>query len=169
MWKRKVLKQKARFSVKINYWRMIAVCFLAAMLTTAYTSSTTFLNQYDPETEVHADTEPAVTGGQSNSAVITDTVEQIADTDQEETILTPPVRTAAQLLIDMYTSGKSVLFSILKTVNSIFTDHSYLSSLFLAAGAVTAILFSVFYCKPDPGWRTKIFPGGTELSSDQNQ
>ena len=56
MWKRKVLKQKARFSVKINYWRMIAVCFLAAMLTTAYTSSTTFLNQYDPETEVHADT-----------------------------------------------------------------------------------------------------------------
>ena len=31
MWKRKVLKQKARFSVKINYWRMIAVCFLAAI------------------------------------------------------------------------------------------------------------------------------------------
>lgn len=144
MWKRKVLKQKARFSVKINYWRMIAVCFLAAMLTTAYTSSTTFLNQYDPETEVHADTEPAVTGGQSNSAVITDTVEQIADTDQEETILAPPVRTAAHLLIDMYTSGKSVLFSILKTVNSIFTDHAYLSSLFLAAGAVTAMLFQFF-------------------------
>ena len=59
MWKRKVLKQKARFSVKINYWRMIAVCFLAAMLTTAYTSSTTFLNQYDPETEAASLTPPS--------------------------------------------------------------------------------------------------------------
>lgn len=148
MWRRKVLKQKARFSVKINYWRMIAVCFLAAMLTTAYTSSTTFINQYNPETEVHADSEPAAIGGQSNSAVITDTVGQIADTKQEGVLLPAPVNTAVDLLIDTYTSGKSILFSILKTVNSVFTDHSYFSSLFLAAGAIFAVLFQIFIANP---------------------
>ena len=43
MWKRKVMKKKARISMKQNYWRMISVCFLAAMLAGAYPSSTTFL------------------------------------------------------------------------------------------------------------------------------
>src|SRR5699024_5294757 len=44
MWKRKILKKKARLSMRQNYWRMIAVCFIITMLTTAYPTTTTFLS-----------------------------------------------------------------------------------------------------------------------------
>ena len=32
MWKRRVLKKKVRTTMKQSYWRMVSVCFLAAML-----------------------------------------------------------------------------------------------------------------------------------------
>lgn len=39
---RKELKKRARLSVKQSYWRAVSVCFLIAMLTTAYPVTTTF-------------------------------------------------------------------------------------------------------------------------------
>ena len=44
MWKRKALKKKVRSSIRQSYWRMAAVCFIIAVLTTAYPISTTFIN-----------------------------------------------------------------------------------------------------------------------------
>ena len=44
MWKRKVIKKKAMALMKQGYFRILPVCFLIAMLTTAYSFSTTFLN-----------------------------------------------------------------------------------------------------------------------------
>ena len=44
MWKRKGLKKKTRVLLKQSYGSMVAVCFLIAMLTTAYSVSTTVFN-----------------------------------------------------------------------------------------------------------------------------
>ena len=43
MWKRRVLKKKVRTTMKQSYWRMVSVCFLAAMLAGLYPVSATFL------------------------------------------------------------------------------------------------------------------------------
>ncbi|MGF6375467.1 putative membrane protein [Clostridiales Family XIII bacterium PM5-7] len=44
MWQRKALKLNAKTVLKASYSRVLAVCFLIALLTTAYTSSTTLFN-----------------------------------------------------------------------------------------------------------------------------
>ena len=44
MWKRTELKEKARATMKQSYWKIISVCFIIALMTTAYPVSTTFIN-----------------------------------------------------------------------------------------------------------------------------
>lgn len=139
MWKRKVLKKKTKQSLKFNYWRMVAVCFLTAMLTTAYTSSTIFINQSEPGR--HTPVTPDVAAGASNSAVIADTVEQIADEPIEG--MDSPAAAAADFLINTYTSGKSIFFSILRAVNDILAHTFQLSSVFLMAGVLLAFLYQI--------------------------
>ena len=139
MWKRKVLKKRTRQSLKYNYWRMVAVCFLTAMLTTAYTSSTIFINQYEPGG--HTPPAPDVSAGASNSEIIADTVEQIADKPVDT--IDSPVGTAADFLINTYTSGKSFWFSILRAVNNILAHAFQLSNLFLIAGVLLAFLYQL--------------------------
>ena len=48
MWKRRTIKKKAILLMKQGYFRMLSVCFLIAMLTTAYAVSTTFFNLQIP-------------------------------------------------------------------------------------------------------------------------
>ena len=49
------MKKRAVELLKQNYWRMVSVCFLIAVLTTAYSVSTTFLNLQIPSTEEPAE------------------------------------------------------------------------------------------------------------------
>lgn len=145
MWKRKALKIRTRESLKFNYWRMVAVCFLTAMLTTAYTSSTIFVNQYEPATHTvpeHSD----VAAGTSNSVVIADTVEQI--TDDSASIMDSPLTRAAEIIIDTYTSGKSIFFSALRAANDILTHDFHLSSAFLITGAFLAFFYQFLIANP---------------------
>lgn len=144
MWKRKVLKKKTRAILKVNYWRIVAVCFLAAMMTTAYASSTTFLQQYLPDAQIKTIDGASATAGASNSEVIADTVEQISDEPKTTLFSSAPLNAAAEFMIDLYTSGKSVLFSFLKVFNSIMTDHSYWFSVFLSMGAISSLLYQFF-------------------------
>lgn len=139
MWKRKVLKRKTRQSLKFNYWRMVAVCFLTAMLTTAYTSSTLFINQYEPDHKVQ--TVPDVSAGASNSEIIADTVEHISDEPTQ--VFHTPAGTAADFLINTYTSSKSIFFSILRAFNDILVNTFQLSTVFLLAGVLLAFLYQL--------------------------
>lgn len=116
---------------------MVAVCFLTAMLTTAYTSSTIFINQYEPD---HTSSPaPDVSTGASNSEIIADTVEQISDEPVQ--VFDSPAGSALDLLINTYTSGKSVFFSILRALNNILAHTFELSSVFLMAGVLLAFLY----------------------------
>lgn len=142
MWKCKTLKKNTLICIKANYRRVIAVCFLTAMLTTSYTSSTIFLNHYDTapvqsQNSIH-------TTGQQNSEVITDTVEQVTNNEYPSTTLPSSTYTIADNLIDMYTSGKSIFFSFLRAVNSVLENTFNWSSVFLSAGVATAFLYQFF-------------------------
>lgn len=44
MWKRTELKKKSRALLRQHYWKAVSVCFVIAMLTTAYPVSTVFLS-----------------------------------------------------------------------------------------------------------------------------
>ena len=69
MWKRKAMKKKAMVLMKKSYLSMLAVCFLIAMLTTAYSVSTTFFNLQIPSGS--SDTDAAfITTAVSNSEAI---------------------------------------------------------------------------------------------------
>ena len=68
MWKRKAMKKKAMVLMKKSYLSMLAVCFLIAMLTTAYSVSTTFFNLQIPSGS--SDTDAAFTTAVSNSEAI---------------------------------------------------------------------------------------------------
>ena len=46
MWKQKTLKKKVRTGLRQNYWTVVSVCFLIALLTSAYPASTTFIGAH---------------------------------------------------------------------------------------------------------------------------
>ena len=71
MWKRRTIKKKAILLMKQRYFRMLPVCFLIAMLTTAYSVSTTFFNLQMPSGS--AATDAAFTAGLPNSEAVLDT------------------------------------------------------------------------------------------------
>lgn len=124
---------------------MVAVCFLTAMLTTAYTSSTIFVNQYEPASHTAVEYSTAA-AGTSNSVVIADTVEQI--TDERASLIDSSFSKAADMFIDAFTSSKSILFSILRAANDILTHNFHLSSAFLITGALLAFLYQFFIANP---------------------
>ena len=72
MWKRKTIKKKAIALMKQSYLSMISVCFLIAMLTTAYAVSTTFLNLQFPSAAPSSDA--AFTPDIPNSETVLDTL-----------------------------------------------------------------------------------------------
>ena len=73
MWKRKGLKKKTRVLLKQSYGSMVAVCFLIAMLTTAYSVSTTVFNfQISPG---QPETDAAFSVSIPNSEVIIETID----------------------------------------------------------------------------------------------
>ena len=49
MWSRKELKAEAKANLKKNYWAMVAVCFLMAILIAEYSLSTETINYYDSD------------------------------------------------------------------------------------------------------------------------
>ena len=73
MWKQKTLKKKVRTALKQNYWTVVSVCFLIALLTSAYPASTTFVGSH----AVNPDSTLLIAGpfspDSSNSGAISET------------------------------------------------------------------------------------------------
>lgn len=146
MWKRKELKKQARQSIKNNYSRMVAVCFLTSMLTTAYVSSTALFNQYDflP----HAGTTAENTANAASNAAVAFRFAKHIES------LFPSIRTIlsadsvingmVQTLINFYTSSQSTLFSVLRAVNGFLSDHLHWTLIFLLGGVLFSLLYRIF-------------------------
>lgn len=136
----KELKKKARLSIKHNYWRAISVCFLIAMLTTAYPATTTFFG-------IHAVSglpgEISGTPDLSNSDVVAQIIERTVPHKDIIRLLPRSIYEVGGLFIDICTSTSSLFFSVLRAVNGFLSEEPGAAA-FLAAGVIVSFLGLVF-------------------------
>ena len=107
MWKRKILKKKARLSMRQNYWRMIAVCFIITMLTTAYPTTTTFLSAQTSSLSPGPQSSISFTPNETNSEVLRETISNIAQVVGASKSSEELTAAGMNILVDLY----SLLFS----------------------------------------------------------
>lgn len=142
MWKRKTLKKKAIALLKQRYLNMISVCFLIAMLTTAYAVSTTFLNLQFPSAAPSSDA--AFTPDISNSATVLDTLSHLFDGLPFPGISNDILYNAGSLAIDLFSTNISVFFNTLRAVNYFLTENITVAALLPAASILFAFLYQIF-------------------------
>lgn len=142
MWKRRVMKKRAVELLKQNYWRMVSVCFLIAVLTTAYSVSTTFLNLQIPSTEEPA--EAVFTLSIPNSEAVISAVQNLAERTPLPGIFNGIVEDIAAVLIDLFSSTISVFFTLLRTVNTAFSEGAGPAVVFSAAGILLSFFYQIF-------------------------
>ena len=119
VWKQRDLKKNARNSFRTNYQRMVAVCFIIAMFTTAYASSTTFIQQLPGKYTASMQSDPeAARASEPNSAIIEDTLQYLFDFSSADDFFTNMI----DRLIDIYSSNLSLVFSSLQTLNTLFYE-----------------------------------------------
>ncbi len=139
---RKELKKRARLSIKQSYWRAVSVCFLIAMLTTAYPVTTTFFGFNAVSGGILS--EPAGTSDLSNSNVIIQIADSIVPEDSIVRLIPDAVIEAGGLVVDICTSAGSLLFSVLRAVNGFILEDPGTMTVFLAAGVVLSLLYQIF-------------------------
>ena len=144
MWKRKILKKKARLSMRQNYWRMIAVCFIITMLTTAYPTTTTFLSAQTSSLSPGPQSSISFTPNETNSEVLRETISNIAQVVGASKSSEELTAAGMNILVDLYTTSTSAFFSLLRTVNTFLTEHRDLSILFLFVGVIVSFLYQLF-------------------------
>lgn len=142
MWKRRILKKKARASMKQSYWRIISVCFLIAVLTSSYPVSTTFFSLQDSNSAGYEDAVFSLP--LPNSEVIEQTITYFLG----DTALAGLFRGAAahisSFAVDLFSTNLSVFFTILRTVNVFFTNRSSVPAVFSALGILVLLLYMIF-------------------------
>ena len=130
-------KQKAKKTLKANYWNMVAVCFLLAMLTASYTSSTIFMHYHQP---VPGYTEAALpVNVDNNSDIVDDTIRNISSDSSK--FMHSDLRSIADTAINIYISKQSVFLSGLKAVNTVFADTFKWTYIFIFIGFIFTFLY----------------------------
>lgn len=142
MWKRRVMKKKAIALLKHNYRRMVSVCFLIAVLTSAYAVSTTFLNLQIPSS--YAPAESVFTLSIPNSEAVIGAVRNFADSTSLPGLLHGIPEAIIAVLIDLFSSTISVFFTLLRTANAAFTGGFGLPVIFSAVSVLFAFLYQIF-------------------------
>lgn len=144
MWKRKVMKKKARISMKQNYWRMISVCFLAAMLAGAYPSSTTFLGSQALIPSIERRVSAPFASEDTNSEVITEIVRRLFHGTFISDFMASPASFLADMLVDLGSTSTSAFFSLLRAVNNFLTESWDISTFLLILGVIVSLLYHFF-------------------------
>ena len=122
MWKRKVIKKKAMALMKQGYFRILPVCFLIAMLTTAYSFSTTFLNLQISSGSLGNDA--AYVSGIPNSEAILDIAVHLLEGTPLSGALNGILYDSLSMIIDLFSTNISVFFSFIRTANYFLTGVS---------------------------------------------
>ena len=137
---RKQLKLRAKKILKTNYQRMVSVCFLAALLTTTFASSTLILRQFRPGLQTAFIQTHHNFSDASSSDIAADTIHHLFQIHVSDT----PVANILEHIFDLYTSGKSVIFSILRAVNELFHNPLSLPFFFFLLGIALSALYAIF-------------------------
>ena len=142
MWKRIELKKKARALLKQNYWKVISVCFIIAMLTTAYPVSTTFISLQN--VSVGGEPDAAFALDIPNSEIVLQTVSHVFEGVTLPGISGRVVSAAGQITIDMFSNHISLFFNILRSVNAFLSEGIGAGLILAAAGLLLAFLYQIF-------------------------
>ena len=119
MWKQKTLKKSSKSCMKPAYTRMVSVCFIISLLTTAYPVSTTFLNLQKLSGPAYTDA--AFSLSITNSEAFAETLGLILGGNAFPKLLQNTVFHVFSFVIDLCSAGISIFFNVLRTVNAFFT------------------------------------------------
>ena len=142
MWKRKTVKKRAVAQMKKSYSRMLSVCFLIAMLTTAYSVSTTFFNLQIPSEP--STTDAAYTFSIPNSEAILDTVGHFLEGTPLDGIFHGVLYDISSMVIDLFSTNISVFFTSLRTINYFLEEDTAAILIFSAVSILFAFLYQTF-------------------------
>ena len=132
MWKQKTLKKSSKSCMKPAYTRMVSVCFIISLLTTAYPVSTTFLNLQKLSGPAYTDA--AFSLSITNSEAFAETLGLILGGNAFPKLLQNTVFHVFSFVIDLCSAGISIFFNVLRTVNAFFTEPLGTSFVFLRYG-----------------------------------
>ena len=133
-------KKHARKLLKNSYTNMVAVCFLIAMLTSSYTSSTIFMHYHQPLPGYSNNELPVE--GDTNSDILDDTIRIISNNNSG--LMNSGARIISDTAINIYISKQSVFLSGLKAINAIIDDPFMWNSFFIFVGFILAFLYKFF-------------------------
>ena len=142
MWMRTELKKKARTLLKQNYWKAVSVCFIIAMLTTAYPVSTTFISLQN--ISVTAEPDAAFALDMPNSEIVIQTVSHFFEGVSLPGIGGRIVSAAGQIMIDMFSNHITLFFNILRSANAFLSEGAGIGLILTAAGLLLAFLYQIF-------------------------
>lgn len=137
MWKITDLKKKTRSSIRKSYWRMVTVCFLIAILTSAYPVSTTFINLQTTPGPSFSDA--AFAPELPNSEIITQTISYFFGKTPLSGLFGSTVAQVSHFIIDLYSTSISVFFTVLRTANDFL--HGSFSAAVLFGGVSVIVTF----------------------------
>ena len=149
MWKRRVLKKKVRTTMKQSYWRMVSVCFLAAMLAGLYPVSATFLGTQAVIPSIDRNMTAPFSAELTNSQIISSLSGRLFGDTFLSDFFRSPFSAVADLIIELVSTSSSALFSVLRALNNYFVENWGLSTLLLIIGVITSFLYQLFipYCR----------------------
>lgn len=144
MWNRKVLKKKSRTSLNRNYWPMVSVCFIAAMLTSAYPASTAFLSSHAVLPGSRLTIPAPFSPDSASSEVVEKTVRHFFEGTFISDLFPSSGTGPVDLIIDLLSPGISAFMSVLRAVNSFITESLDSSTFFLILGVIAAVAYQLF-------------------------
>ena len=144
MWKQKTLKKKVRTGLRQNYWTVVSVCFLIALLTSAYPASTTFIGAH----AVNPGSTLLIAGpfspDSANSEVVIETLQNFLDNTAVSDFFASDHAFPVDFLIDLVSPGISAVISLLRAVNNYIAESWDASTFFLILGVLTALCYQLF-------------------------
>lgn len=142
MWKQKTLKKSSKSCMKLSYTRMVSVCFIISLLTTAYPISTTFLNLQKLSGPAYTDA--AFSLSIPNSEAFAETLGLIFGGNAFPKLLQNTLFHAFSFVIDLCSASISIFFNVLRTVNAFFTEPFSASLVFLMIGLLVTFVYQLF-------------------------
>lgn len=121
---------------------MLAVCFLIAMLTTAYSVSTTFFNLQMPSGS--PGTDAAFTTAISNSEAILEIADYFFKGMPFQDIFHGVFYNVSSMFINLLSTNISVFFAFLRAVNSFLYDGTSMTLVFSAISILFAFFYQIF-------------------------
>ncbi len=144
MWKRKTLKQKARTLLRTNYWRVISVCFLAAMLAGAYPTSMTFLGSQASIPSIDRQVSAPFSPEFANSELVSDIAAHFFRDTAVSDFFRSSDSSVAGLVVDLTSTSVSAFFSILRAVNNFLSENWHISTVLLILGVLISFVYQFF-------------------------